>query len=354
MCHRCSLASLVASQQLIRVPSGVILAAEEAVHTITGRATVYVPLSKDNPEERIEWRRSLASIESGLESVINAVPNASFMIQHGKRLMKRHYVRAFENLKEAFPLPPGPNVPMSPRQKRGLFNFMGDIASSLFGTPSASDLEALQSAQAALAETVDTVVDTQKAIIGVVNTLNENQQKVAGAVRRVTRQVNTLTDQLTQTTQETSQRFLMDEVISELVSFRLELTRYVAWSDRMLSIRAACESDSQSELVVPSTLLSKIIQQGEVRNYYQYLHTDKLMEVNKTLYCVVNVPLFRSTVDRLYVIETYPVCNGNCHRIYHHDRLVLDPLSETIYFPEECVGYSPLACRPGVEFPAAT
>ena len=59
------------------------------------------------------------------------------------------------------------------------------------------------------------------------------------------------------------------------------------------------------------------------------------MEVNNTLYCVVNVPLFRNHPDRLYVIETYPVSEDTCHRVYHHDQLVLDPLSETIYFPEE-------------------
>jgi len=60
-------------------------------------------------------------------------------------------------------------------------------------------------------------------------------------------------------------------------------------------------------------------------------------------------------MDQLYVIETYPVCeNQACHRIYHHEQIVVDPLSETLYFPENCLGYSPLACRPGVEFPSTT
>ena len=339
------------AQQVTRVPSGVVLAAEEPIYTIAGRATVYVPLANNNRRQVREWRQALVPIADALQAVETTFANATRNMIYGQKLMTRHYQRALKDLREAFPLP----ASVTPtRKKRGLFNFIGDIASSLFGTPSASDFEALKFAQSALGETVDAVIKTQTSVIGVVNTLNANQKKITDSVNDVTQRVNFMLGHLETLRQENSQRMAVEDVVTELLSFRTDLARYVTWMDRMTAMRAACESDSQSELIIPTALLKEITGQDDPRSYYQYLHTDKIIEVNNTLYCVVNVPLFRPNQDRLYAIETYPVCDGNCHRIYHHDKLVLDPLSETIYFPEECVGYNPIACRPGVEFPAST
>jgi len=312
---------------------------------------VYIPLARDDNQQAYYWRQGLSRVEENLKLVTVTNANDTFQIGQGKRLVNRHYQRAVLNFQEAFPLrripPPGHRV------RRGLFNFVGDLASSLFGTPSASDLEALQDAQEALASTVDEVVATQRETVGVVNTLNENQQKISMAVNRVTLQVTALADQFVRVMSANTQWHLLREMIEELLSFRIELTRYVAWMNRMAGIRAACESDSQSELTIASGLLRKLLQTDDVMNYYQYIHTDKLITVNSTLYCVANIPVFKETFDQLYVIETYPVCDSQtCHRIYHHEQIVVDPLSETLYFPENCLGFSPLACRPGVEFPS--
>jgi len=340
------------TQKVVTVPEGVVLAAEEPVYTIAGRITVYVPLARDDVQNTYrQWRQTLSSMERGLSKI--PTNNTSFLVDQGNRMVKRHYQRAAEDLKETFPLPSLSEPPR--RHKRGLFNFVGDIASSLFGTPSASDLACLQEAQTALASNVDQIVETQQQTIAVVNTLNENQRRIAGSLNRVTQQVNELSDKIARSQQELNMRALMDEIISELNSFRIALARYGTWSDKMTSVRAACESDSISELVISTDLLNKLIKPDDIVSYYQYLHTDKIMMYNETLYCVVNVPLFRSTQDQLYVIETYPVCRGDsCHKIYHNEQVVVDPLSEVLYFPEECIGHHPLACRPSVEFSAST
>jgi len=293
----------------------------------------------------------LASIEGSL----NRLPanNTSFLINHGFKLIHQHYQRAALNLRETFPL--SQTHELATRTKRGLFNFIGDIASSLFGTPSASDMATLQEAQTALASTVDQVVETQTQTIAVVNMLNENQQRIASTLNRATLQINILSDAIRNTRQEANIRSLMDEIIYEITSFRIEMARYVSWSDKMSAIRAACESDSISEVVVSPSLLTKLIKVEDILSYYQYLHTDKLMRYNNTLFCVVNVPMFKSEPDQLYVVETYPTCTADsCHCIYHNEKMVINPLTETLYFPETCLGYHPLACRPSVEFPSAT
>jgi len=195
-----------------------------------------------------------------LEWKNSPVPNGNdtFRIEQGKRLVKRHYQRAQLNLQEAFPLQG--TAPPSRRSRRGLFNFVGDIASSLFGTPSASDFAALRDAQTALASSMDEIVTTQRETIGVVNALNANQQKISVAVNRVTTQVNTLSGQYVRMMHDSIQWQLLREIIEELLSFRIELARYVTWTDRMANMRAACESNSQSELTDPSDFC---------RNYYK-------------------------------------------------------------------------------------
>jgi len=333
------------------VSSGVILTTEEPVYTITGRYTVYVPLARENIAETYnEWRVALASIGRNLEGL--PTNDTSFLLNYGARLVNRQYQRAVLNLRETFPLP---SAEATPRVKRGLFNFVGDLASTLFGTPSASDMETLKEAQSALASTVDQVVETQGQTIAVVNTLNENQQRITDTLNKAVLQINILSTSIQDVRQEVTIKSMMDEIISEIISFRIELARYVSWSDKMSAIRAACESDSISEIVVPPPLLSVLIKREDVLPYYQYLHTDKMMRYNDTLYCVVNVPTFKIEPDQLYVVETYPICTiDSCHRLYHNEKMVINPLTETLYFPETCLGYHPLACRPSVEFPSAT
>lgn len=56
-----------------------------------------------------------------------------------------------------------------PCRWHGLFNFVGDLASSIFGTPSATDLQALKDADEQLATAMEGVMETQHAIVTKVN-----------------------------------------------------------------------------------------------------------------------------------------------------------------------------------------
>ena len=66
-----------------------------------------------------------------------------------------------------------------------MFNFIGEIGSTLFGIPSPSDIDGLKEANRVLAETVDGVVRTQKRTVAKVNQIGRKQKEIALTLNEV-------------------------------------------------------------------------------------------------------------------------------------------------------------------------
>ena len=80
------------------------------------------------------------------------------------------------------------------RHRRGLFNFVGEIGSTLFGIPSPSDLNALKKANELLANVVHGVVNTQRRVVGKVNLLGEKQRRITETLNQVIEGQNYITE----------------------------------------------------------------------------------------------------------------------------------------------------------------
>ena len=142
MCVCCRYLQACAAQDIVPSPSGVVITSQEKVFTVKAYAKVYVPLR--SPVEAVfrHWdialRRLMATVnqaamQPGHRSVLNEVLERL-------NTQMRNYDYGFVNSAPA-------------RTKRGLFNFIGDAASALFGIPSASDIQALRDANEQIAKT---------------------------------------------------------------------------------------------------------------------------------------------------------------------------------------------------------
>jgi hypothetical protein len=344
----CRLARTCSTQNITSVPSGVVITNEEEVYTVKSYAKVYVVLQLPGDPTQ-SWVSAAENLQAKLASVGYESNNWKTAYQPFSDFMRDAANRTTQRLRD---YPFAPLVEKNPsRVKRGLFNFIGDAMSTLFGTPSASDVEALRKANEKIADAVDGVVKNQQKIVARVNKIGRAQGQVIGALRRLEKV-------------EWQDRNLLMRSIwisAQLSDFKMQVDELLSVLDQMRLVRAACESNSHSEITVPPKLLSEILElaymgtTAQVLGYYQYLSTDKIILANGTLYCVVNVPIAERYPHKKYTINTFPVChNRSCYQIYQDQEFVFDPSTEDLYFPQQCYGFSPQVCRAGVVYAANT
>lgn len=69
--------------------------------------------------------------------------------------------------------------------KRGLFDFVGQIGSVLFGPAIKSNVQAIVNANFLLARHVEGVVVTQQEVLAKMNILGRQQEKIVGTLNQV-------------------------------------------------------------------------------------------------------------------------------------------------------------------------
>lgn len=85
--------------------------------------------------------------------------------------------------------------------------------------------------------------------------------------------------------------------------------------------------------------------------YYAYIEVEKVMEVDESVVCVLRAPLFTGHEEKLYSVATFPMKHSDQYvQILPPPSFVLDLATEDLYFPDECHGPVPKACRPGVKY----
>ena len=309
---------------------------------------MYVVLHQEDIRVYQTWQTTVARIRQ-------MIPQSGMSPDHQQELLSK--VQRMHELLDKYHKPDE----LFSRAKRGLFNFVGDAASTLFGTPSASDLEKLKDANQQLADAVDGVVRTQQAIVGRVNKLGQAQANIVLYLRGLHRHITSNTLLLAQINDRQRAVFSYVWATEQVNELRYQLTEYLKAIDQMKDMRAACESNSHSELTVSSSTLSQILDYAyagpaaKIYSYYQYLSTEKIIQVENQVYCVVNVPIAYEEADVLYQINTFPVCNrAGCYRLYENSQVVFNPKTEDLYFPEICFGHSPQMCQAGVLYDAHT
>ncbi|ELU18460.1 hypothetical protein CAPTEDRAFT_208008 [Capitella teleta] len=86
-------------------------------------------------------------------------------------------------------------------------------------------------------------------------------------------------------------------------------------------------------------------------NYYAYIQVRKITEIDGKVYCMLRAPLFASDKERQISIVTVPTCiAGKCLKLYQPEPFIINYATEELYYPSECSGPKPRACRPGVKY----
>ena len=247
------------------------------------------------------------------------------------------------------------------RNRRGLFNFVGDIASSLFGIPSANDLQRLKVVNEKLVRAVEGVVVRQGNIVAKVNVLGRKQQeimeKVNEVINRQREQFEFLNSRLIATTYliRTTLRILR---INTLIDIIIEdLRQYEETLALIQAMRISCESRTVTEQLIPTKMAEEILTSGlnhqkiDPLTYYAYIQVRKITEIEGKVYCVLRAPLFTDDKQAQMAVTTVPTCTpGKCLKLYQPEPFVMSYTTEELYYPTECFGPKPKACRPGVKY----
>ncbi len=353
MCVCCRLAFKAAQgQDITAITTGAIIAHEAPTREINAYAKIYVALTEDIEESQNQWNELCDRVAKAIDYRFQYLPNATGIKHLQSALMER-----VDRLQQRI-------ARTHQRQKRGLFNFVSSIASSLFGIPSASDLESLKEVNRVLASEVEGIVDTQRKVIGKVNLLGRQQQVLAGRVDQVIQHIQSQEDailelqntvdewnKLTELNQDALRMGLMLDILSDHIS------QYEEALGQAQAMRVACEGRLVTEQLLPVAFAQKILDSGNNRQpvsameYYAYIQVKKITRINNQIFCVLHAPLFSDASTRQVTILTFPMCKeGQCVRLYQPDPFIADYHTEDLYFPDECHGPIPQACRPGVKY----
>ena len=143
-----------------KAESGAMVVHQEEVWEIRAYADIYVQLTNDHPYVG-DWTAACDQLENIIKSKVS---NEEHIAHMDSILLKR--VAA---LRSRLP------TAQSTRKKRGLFDFIGNIGSALFGIPSHKDVEDLSRATQQLAGSVDGIVKVEQQIVAKVNYLGHRQ-----------------------------------------------------------------------------------------------------------------------------------------------------------------------------------
>ena len=247
------------------------------------------------------------------------------------------------------------------RTRRGLFDIVGDIASSLFGIPSANDLKHLRVANEKLATAVEGVVEHQRKVVAKVNILGRKQQQIVDKVNQVIHhqkeQFEVLQTRILSTNHLT--RVMLRVIrINALLDVIIENLRQYEESLAMVqAMRISCESRIVTEQLIPSGMIRDILASGwnhqkiDPITYYAYIQVRKITEVEGKVYCVLRAPMFTHDRQTQITVITVPTCSaGNCLKLYQPQPFVISYTTEELYYPNECFGPTPKACRPGIKY----
>ena len=250
------------------------------------------------------------------------------------------------------------------RQRRGLFNFIGDIGSTLFGIPSASDISSLKKANQRLATEVQGVVTVQRKVIAKVNLLGQKQQEMLGSINSLIETTNQQWEQINlvytalkgiQTMMEQNQDATRIILLFELIAD--SIAEYEDALAQIQAVRIACEAGIVNEHLLPISFVKNILASGENRyqmdplKYYSYIQVRNIVTIDDNHYCILRAPLLSDATQAKIQVHTFPVCNGDsCAQLYQPPPFIINYETEDVYFPDECYGPIPQVCQPGVVF----
>lgn len=328
----CRCLQLCHGLNVTKAPSGVIVTSQEKVLDIKGFAKVYLVLQQSNRDFERQWQEAYTKVRAQIARNKDSRYN-SITLRMATDIYKQYAVIEMSD---------------NHRSKR---NILGSALSWLTGMPSQEDIDGLKKVNEYLSSQMSKVIHDQGKTIATVNKLGVQQKQMANKVNHLVTELGTITAGVTTLQQDQASQAIM----ISLLRLQNSLTNYQLVKTDMRTVRAACESDSHSEVTIPpSTLRDILTGEGNYHDmptalYYQYIHTESIIRHEGRTLCVIRVPLARKETHVLYHVSVFPVCGKTgCLTIYRDAEVVRGLQTEEVYFPEVCIGQSPQMCQAGV------
>lgn len=336
---------------------GIIVNREDDVYALTAQWHVVVTIDKPtSPDPLLNHLNDLYTYISKLNlQKINDSGMALSWIQRVNRLNSK--LNSFDYERTA-----------AHRPKRGLFNFIGSISKSLFGTATTTDVNRLRALVSQVHASQVAVTHLVNDMVTVVNqtysTLVENRRHINALVSRQDSVISMLKRMnedyywAAQRLEEVRVHIHMETAIEEA---ELLTDTYMDSVIRFHNQRLALEENILSEHILPRAELEKILKVATtvhdfsvispVEWYYTHVHVLPLWNRNDNyLMYSATLPLVSNEQFIAYNIKTYPIPVGfdTLASLQVSGRYAYDTNNGYMFPMTHCFGNKPVVCDPQV------
>ena len=256
-------------------------------------------------------------------------------------------------------------IQVSKQHKRGLFNFVGELGSTLFGTAKAKQVQACKRQIEEARKLQQTIVYSYNEMTTVINqtradvSLNRaHLQKVETVVNNVFQQMILTELSLTKTVTKVST--LEEEVIIDRLLTALESVHnlWLRHADRYRWQRASLELGQLTEEILSPHDLRSILDVSYERGlfspglawYYHHVTLQPVWEEYDRLVFSAQLPLMDKTRYARYTIRAWPVPDNGTDQatqVLIPSDVAVDTVNGGIVEPHQCLGTEPAICRAG-------
>lgn len=246
------------------------------------------------------------------------------------------------------------------RIKRGLFNVIGVISRTLFGTATSAEVRETQ-------EMIMKVNSNNQAVNHLVHDLAStvNQSRIyieenRDRINTLTKEVNNINKYLEGFQRRISavinQNYHRHQAERLIESLELVADVYTDQVEHYHRQRTAMEIGVLTEDLVPIPVLEEIVMKAQTHQremirqvewYYQFVRIQPLWGEDDVIAFQLKLPLVGATRWLHYLINTYPVpqLNGTLTTLDVAPNVGYDPHTNGLIIPRECRGRQPMVCQ---------
>lgn len=250
------------------------------------------------------------------------------------------------------------------RHRRGLFDFVGDVARSLFGTATEGELDNIRDAIQENRDSINDLIHLHNDQLTIFNATRTEIHKNRNAINEVINATKSLQRWFVQTTNKLRtdvNSLQVYNLINEKVTLVFEHLNYLmSFSSKQSQQRMALETGRLHEQLLPRTVLEEVagLQDGSAVQlitpldwYYTHIAIQPIYDTNYIAYIVILPLVDSSRYDGLNV-QTYPVPLPNSTKmvqIVAEELIAVTVHSSEVLTPNQCAGDNPVVCNPPIK-----
>ena len=337
------------SLKITSIPDGVIVETSESARQQSASVNFYILLETRIYEAvRVHISDALQALELAirqLEGSVNETSRVYDPMVFGLMRKRISMVRRKSHF-------------TSLRSKRGLFNFAGGLAKTLFGTATEDDVAAVRTGLDQLTDRVEVLYAEHNKLVGLTNEIGQAVIGIGQRLDVIRATTELLWNRLLQVTASVKALARIAQVEAMLSLVESVAVEIVEREQQQRNYMQLCQAGVVTEDLLPRPLLNKLSTFTEhglaLENdwYYHHLTVNKYFVQNERFVCRIDIPLVYPEPFLYRPIHTYPTRKGEMLlRIFHDVTAVVGTISGKLFYANQCVGREPKVCHAGMVFP---